>query len=1155
MAHLTATDPDGLTDGTIFSVTSAATQGTAAIDPATGAWTYTPTDPNWFGSDSFTVTVTDDQGGTTTQVMNITLANVNDPATIGGQTSYTGNEGDVGSGTLTATDPDGLTDGTIFSVTSAATQGTAAIDPATGAWTYTPTDPNWFGSDSFTVTVTDDQGGTTTQVMNITLANVNDPATIGGQTSYTGNEGDVGSGTLTATDPDGLTDGTIFSVTSAATQGTAAIDPATGAWTYTPTDPNWFGSDSFTVTVTDDQGGTTTQVMNITLANVNDPATIGGQTSYTGNEGDVGSGTLTATDPDGLTDGTYFTVTTPATNGTAAIDPATGAWTYTPTDPNWFGSDSFTVTVTDDQGGTTTQVMNITLANVNDPATIGGQTSYTGNEGDVGSGTLTATDPDGLTDGTIFSVTTPATQGTAAIDPATGAWTYTPTDPNWFGSDSFTVTVTDDQGGTTTQVMNITLANVNDPATIGGQTSYTGNEGDVGSGTLTATDPDGLTDGTIFSVTSAATQGTAAIDPATGAWTYTPTDPNWFGSDSFTVTVTDDQGGTTTQVMNITLANVNDPATIGGQTSYTGNEGDVGSGTLTATDPDGLTDGTIFSVTSAATQGTAAIDPATGAWTYTPTDPNWFGSDSFTVTVTDDQGGTTTQVMNITLANVNDPATIGGQTSYTGNEGDVGSGTLTATDPDGLTDGTIFSVTSAATQGTAAIDPATGAWTYTPTDPNWFGSDSFTVTVTDDQGGTTTQVMNITLANVNDPATIGGQTSYTGNEGDVGSGTLTATDPDGLTDGTIFSVTSAATQGTAAIDPATGAWTYTPTDPNWFGSDSFTVTVTDDQGGTTTQVMNITLANVNDPATIGGQTSYTGNEGDVGSGTLTATDPDGLTDGTYFTVTTPATQGTAAIDPATGAWTYTPTDPNWFGSDSFTVTVTDDQGGTTTQVMNITLANVNDPATIGGQTSYTGNEGDVGSGTLTATDPDGLTDGTIFSVTSAATQGTAAIDPATGAWTYTPTDPNWFGSDSFTVTVTDDQGGTTTQVMNITLANVNDPATIGGQTSYTGNEGDVGSGTLTATDPDGLTDGTIFSVTSAATQGTAAIDPATGAWTYTPTDPNWFGSDSFTVTVTDDQGGTTTQVMNITLANVNDPATIGGRPATRATKATWAAAP
>ncbi len=429
---------------------------------------------NYTGSDTLTITSTDGNSATDVDTVAITVTNVDDAATIGGQTSYSGNEGDVGSGTMTATDPDGLTDGTYFTVTTPASNGTAAIDPATGAWTFTPTDPNWFGTDSFTVTVTDDQGGTTTQVISVTLANVDDAATIGGQTSYSGNEGDVGSGTMTATDPDGLTDGTYFTVTTPASNGTAAIDPATGAWTFTPTDPNWFGTDSFTVTVTDDQGGTTTQVISVTLANVDDAATIGGQTSYSGNEGDVGSGTMTATDPDGLTDGTYFTVTTPASNGTAAIDPATGAWTFTPTDPNWFGTDSFTVTVTDDQGGTTTQVISVTLANVDDAATIGGQTSYSGNEGDVGSGTMTATDPDGLTDGTYFTVTTPASNGTAAIDPATGAWTFTPTDPNWFGTDSFTVTVTDDQGGTTTQVISVTLANVDDAATIGGQTSYSG---------------------------------------------------------------------------------------------------------------------------------------------------------------------------------------------------------------------------------------------------------------------------------------------------------------------------------------------------------------------------------------------------------------------------------------------------------------------------------------------------------------------------------------------------------------------------------------------------------------------------------------------------------------------------------------------------------
>ncbi len=309
------------------------------------------------------------------------------------------------------------------------------------------------------------------------------------------------------------------------------------------------------------------------------------------------------------------------------------------------------------------------------------------------------------------------------------------------------------------------------------------------------------------------------------------------------------------------------------------------------------------------------------------------------------------------------------------------------------------------------------------------------------------------------------------------------------------------------------------------------------------------------PATIAGDTSYSGNEGEAVSGTLTATDAEGLTDGTYFSVTTPATNGTAAIDAATGAWTFTPTDPNWFGTDSFTVTVTDDLGGTTTQVVSITLANVDDPATIGGNTSYTGNEGDAVTGTLTATDVDGLTDGTYFSVTTPASNGTAAIDAATGAWTFSPTDPNWFGSDSFTVTVTDDLGGTTTQVVNITLANVDDPATISGDVSFSGNEGDAVGGTMAATDVEGLTDGTYFAVTTPAANGTAAIDPASGAWTFTPTDANWFGTDSFTVTVTDDLGGTTTQVVNITLANVDDPGSSPAMSATRATRAMRLPAP
>ena len=85
---MTASDVDGLSDGTVFAVTTSAANGSAVIDPASGAWTFTPTDADWFGSDSFVVTVTDDLGGTTTQLVNITLANVDDAAIIAGDISH-----------------------------------------------------------------------------------------------------------------------------------------------------------------------------------------------------------------------------------------------------------------------------------------------------------------------------------------------------------------------------------------------------------------------------------------------------------------------------------------------------------------------------------------------------------------------------------------------------------------------------------------------------------------------------------------------------------------------------------------------------------------------------------------------------------------------------------------------------------------------------------------------------------------------------------------------------------------------------------------------------------------------------------------------------------------------------------------------------------
>ena len=73
------------------------------------------------------------------------------------------------------------------------------------------------------------------------------------------------------------------------------------------------------------------------------------------------SGDLNATDADGLTDGSYFSISTAPANGSAAIDPVDGNWTHIP-NPNFFGSDSFAASTTDDLNTSSTTSQSLHFA-------------------------------------------------------------------------------------------------------------------------------------------------------------------------------------------------------------------------------------------------------------------------------------------------------------------------------------------------------------------------------------------------------------------------------------------------------------------------------------------------------------------------------------------------------------------------------------------------------------------------------------------------------------------------------------------------------------------------------------------------------------------------------------------------------------------------
>ncbi len=102
------------------------------------------------------------------------------------------------------------------------------------------------------------------------------------------------------------------------------------------------------------------------------------------------------------------------------------------------------------------------------------------------------------------------------------------------------------------------------------------------------------------------------------------------------------------------------------------------------------------------------------------------------------------------------------------------------------------------------------------------------------------------------------------------------------------------------------------------------------------QASDLITFTVNAPATITGDLTNDIEQAAIASGTITATDPDGLTDGSYFTLKTDATYGQALINPESGFWIYL-ADLNYYGPDPFTITVTDDLNYTTDQEISINV--------------------------------------------------------------------------------------------------------------------------------------------------------------------------------------------------------------------------
>ena len=541
-------------------------------------------------------------------------------------------------------------------------------------------------------------------------------------------------------------------------------------------------------------------------------------------------------------------------NGTPA-DPSDDFIDYAPA-IGFGGTDTFTYTITDNDGETSSAIVTIIVNAPGNNAPTALDDNYNTDQDTplsvAAPGVLgNDSDPDG--DGlTVISFDANSANGGTVVVNADGSFSYTP--PAGFnGADSFTYTVSDGNGGTDSGTVTIgVIAPGNNVPTALDDNYNTDQDTPLSvaaPGVLgNDSDPDG--DGlTVISFDANSANGGTVVVNADGSFSYTP--PAGFnGADSFTYTVSDGNGGTDSGTVTIgVIAPGNNVPTALDDNYNTDQDTPLSvaaPGVLgNDSDPDG--DGlTVISFDANSANGGTVVVNADGSFSYTP--PAGFnGADSFTYTVSDGNGGTDSGTVTIgVIAPGNNVPTALDDNYNTDQDTPLSvaaPGVLgNDSDPDG--DGlTVISFDANSANGGTVVVNADGSFSYTP--PAGFnGADSFTYTVSDGNGGTDSGTVTIgVIAPGNNVPTALDDNYNTDQDTPLSvaaPGVLgNDSDPDG--DGlTIISFDANSANGGTVVVNADGSFSYTP--PAGFnGADSFTYTVSDGNGGTDSGTAVITV--------------------------------------------------------------------------------------------------------------------------------------------------------------------------------------------------------------------------------------------------------------------------------------------------------------------------
>ncbi|HPW92932.1 MAG TPA: putative Ig domain-containing protein [Verrucomicrobiota bacterium] len=730
----------------------------------------------------------------------------------------------------------------------------------------------------------------------------------------------------------------------------------------------------------------------------------------------------------------------------------------------------------------------------------------------------------------------------ASIDPTTGRFTWTPTEAQGPGTYTITVKATDagSPPQSDTQTFTVTVNEVYDGPRLATIPNKSVNEGALLSFTAIASNSNPALTLT-FSLDAGAPAG-ASINPVSGLFTWTPSEAQGPGSYPITVRVTDNgsPAKSDARTFTVTVAEVNTAPVLAAIPPQTVDELTLLSFAASVTDADLPGDQITFSLDAGAPPG-AAIDPETGVFTWLPTEAQGPGVYMITVRATDDGSPalSASQGVTITVREVNTPPALAAIPSQRIRPTRPLTFAAVATDPDLPANPLTFSLDPGAPAG-AAIDPATGVFTWTPTPLQNNTTNLIKVRVSDGWASDVKNVV-VVVSDANNPPVLAALPDKTVNEKTALTFTASASDPDG--DSLTYSLAAGAPSG-ASINPATGAFSWTPTEAQGPGTYSITVRVTDNAlpNLSDARTFTVTVNEVNLAPALNPISNKTINEKATLTFTAVASDADLPANTKTFSLDAGAPAG-ASIDPVTGVFTWTPTEAQGPAIYPITVRVTDNNPDAVNskqmsdaRTFTVTVNEVNEAPVLPAIATKTINEKSTLTLALAATDADLPANTLTYSLDSGAPAG-ASLNPATGVFTWTPTEAQGPSTNTITVRVTDDAPtpATDSRTFTIIVNEVNEAPVLAALANKTIAEGGTLSFTAAATDADLPANTLTFSLASA--PAGATIHPSSGAFTWTPTGAQAPSTNLISLKVTDN--GTPalsdTKTFTVVVTSPNQP--------------------